>query len=62
MNEHEGHDQDCAHDQECACGEIVRDPAAHRCKPIGWIDSWQLIGNPPEAYIPLRPHDHEEQP
>jgi len=32
--------------------------------PINWIDSWQLIGNPPEAYVPLRaapdlPDDHD---
>ena len=22
MNEHEGHDLDCGHETECACGEI----------------------------------------
>lgn len=56
---HEGHDGDCSHETECACGEIARDAEAHKCKPIGWIDSWQLIGDPPETYIPLRP-DHQE--
>lgn len=55
-----GHDHDTDQPDECVCGEIVRDSAAHRCKPIGWIDSWQLIGNPTEAYIPLRPHDQEK--
>lgn len=28
---HEGHDQDTAHEQECVCGEIVRDPEHHTC-------------------------------
>lgn len=35
MNEHEGHDQDCAHETECVCGEIVRDPEHHTCIVLG---------------------------
>lgn len=46
MNEHEGHDLDCAHEQECArCGEITPTPAEHACQPTGW----QVIIYPPDC-------------
>lgn len=69
--QHTGHDHDCDLTPECpGCGEITPSPDQHICHdmawdrfkpgPIEWIDSWQLIGNPTEAYIPLRPHDQEK--
>lgn len=67
---HDGHDHDVDQPAECTCGEVVRSPNEHTCLPIGWmqttpladglaawIDSWQQIGNPPEAYIPLTQED-----
>lgn len=45
-----GHDHDCDQATECACGEVVRDPAAHQCKPIGWSEP---------VYIPA---DDQETP
>lgn len=49
-----GHQDDTDQPVECVCGEIVRCPEAHACKPIGWTEP-VTVPDPPEAYIPLRP-------
>lgn len=37
-----GHDHDTDQPVECVCGEVVRDPTAHHCLPIGWTQATQV--------------------
>lgn len=56
MNEHEGHDHDCDPEPECACGEVVHNRDAHRCRPGRRPDGAVYVdsGEGGELYIPLR--------